>query len=113
MKLKDVLEFSRKTQDKAESGKFEIEYGDWKEFIEVGMYFNERAVTAKNFVTERMKEEDFVRLIQLSQSALLTSLMAEGKGLGLAMGLHTGELDGFVQTVTLNIIGTLIDEEVL
>lgn len=117
MNLKNVLDFEKKTIERAQAAidSGEISGEGTEELMAVGEYLNDRVEQARTVITRRLKEEDFVRLMRIAQTTLMTYLIVsdEEDGTGLLFAAASGELNPFVQTIVLQVIGTLLDEEVL
>jgi hypothetical protein len=68
---------------------------------------------ARDVITARLEEEMYANLRSMTTNAVLSVMMENGMGKSLLISAMSGELVGFVDSVTMAIIGTLINEEVL
>lgn len=73
----------------------------------------ENSNVAKDAITSRLEEKLYANLRSAVANTVLSMMMLNGDGLFLSMANKSGELITFVDSVTMAIIGTLINEEVL
>lgn len=77
------------------------------------MTLTESSQLAKSVITSKLDEEVYANFRSVAINTLLTMMAQNNSGAGLVMSAMSGELVGFVDSVTMAIIGTLINEEVL
>lgn len=76
-------------------------------------YAYKMSESGKEIVLSAVKEEDFVKIIDVIENMVLASIMTNGKGKGLLLEKMQGSLQGFSHTMILTILGILADEEVI
>lgn len=84
-----------------------IEFSD-----KMGEYVNEISEKAQQVILEKADERDFVQAINAIVSTTIFAMLQEGRTSQLKF-MMGDDLQPFVHTITLSIIGMLIDEEIL
>lgn len=111
MNYKDVLEFSSKTKE------MELDISNSREYFEtivkIGGWLNEKSEEGMKIVLNRLTEEDFVTFVRAVKATLMTSMVIEGEGTTLLIAEAEGELDPFIHTIFLSLLGVLAEEEVI
>lgn len=82
-------------------------------FPEIISYLCSASEDAEKVILSRMSEKRFVQLARVISGISVTVMMTKGDGMGLLYELAEGELEGFVHSVTLVIIGVLMKEDVI
>lgn len=108
MNLRAILEF----QDKIKTGDLtEKELDDHLE--EMSKYLNDKSEKGKEIILNRMKEENFVRLVDEVRSIMLSGMMDDGVGGLLVLSNMSGELEAYTHTIILSVLAILAEEEVI
>lgn len=78
----------------------------------IGDYMNEVSKKSKEIVLEKIKEEDFVHLVNAMSASLAYYMLQRGK-VGPVKLINSGDMKPFLHTIILSVIGSLMEEKVL
>lgn len=84
------------------------------EFVNrVGDYMNRMSEEGKKIVLYKLTEAQFVKAINILESTLIGNMTTYNKGFAIMIARQSGELEPFLHTMILSVIGALADEEVI
>lgn len=108
MNMREILDF----EERAVAG--DVDSSEVEQHLDkVGDYLNEKSEEGKAIILNRMREEDFVRLVREIKNALMVSMLHNDTGGLLAMADMAGELKTFTHTILLSVLAILAEEEVI
>jgi hypothetical protein len=108
MNVKEILDFEERVNTES------LEESEIESYLdELGDYLNAKSEEGQKIITNRMKEEDFVRLVREIKKALMVSMLHQDTGALLAIADMAGELDPFIHASFLSILAILAEEEVI
>lgn len=80
---------------------------------EIGSWLNEKADEGEKIILNRLEEKDFVVFVRAVKATLMTSMITSGHGVTLMIADSEDELDPFIHTIFLSLLGVLAEEEVV
>lgn len=79
---------------------------------EIVGYMENVSTKAQDLILEKVNEEEFVQALSCMCATLCSEFLMEGKVSSYKF-LTSGEMDLFVHTILMSVIGMLVDEEIL
>jgi hypothetical protein len=110
MNMQKMIEFRRKIEE----GKIKQDSPEIDEYLEgTDTYLNERTNQGQDVILRKMKEDDFVTLIDEVENLITSSMASEGYGMFLQLAKQDESLQKYTHTMFLAVFAILVDEEII
>jgi hypothetical protein len=102
MTIKNILDFFEKMKSRT---------ADEGDMCELTNYLGGRADEAQKVILENISERELCSVMSVVKAAVMASMILDGAGVGLVLEDAKGDLEGFVHTISLAMLGIAMDEE--